>query len=171
MSYLELFGLSGSGKSTLVRKMAGEKDAVTVHSLDYGKMGILFKPPIGFAFRLMRVLLKHGVPEIGIVKRLVVRYYLYSKWSRFHYISDHGFIQTFLSSHRLMKEARVNPAFVRDFLSILPPGKYGYIPVGVDEAFRREVKRGKFRDWGKDEIRRHLRLQAKAIRQIQECWS
>ena len=70
-----------------------------------------------------------------------------------------------------MKSAMLHPTFVQDFLEMLPKGTYGHIPIEVDDAFDREMKRGKFKDWNKEEIRRHLRLQQKTIRQILRSWS
>ena len=144
--YLEFFGHSASGKTT-IRKILEEKYKFKHHDNKiYFNFTALIKSFISLVNPAF-TLLKNHVFDIILIKNIFLKYYFYHSFSGENYVTDHGFIQTYFCSKKLVKKLSKKPLIISKLFLFLPikNSKYVFFNIEKKKALLREGKRGKFK--------------------------
>ena len=144
--YLEFFGHSASGKTTI------KKILIQRYSYKHHGKKIVFNPvalikTIKRVIKPCFILLKHGIFDLNLIFNIFVKYYFYNLYQGKKYVSDHGFIQTYLCSKKLIKKLQKNKKIIISLLLCLPRknSKYVFFRIDKEKALKREEKRKKFK--------------------------
>ena len=143
--YIEFFGFPASGKTTLVNKIKQLDDTVeTRRNLDKKKILVLLNFPLIFFLKMLYFSIKNSFFSKNFLKSLIIKYYFYNQFKDRTYVSDHGFIQVLLSEPILMKKIIMEPLLLKEYLSLLPSGRYVLLNTSLQESVLREKNRKKF---------------------------